>query len=310
MISNFYSRHKIKIITLAPIILGLAFFLYSALFGIFTIYNTKIPKDFSKVNLKLENYFIQEIDKNTNEPKWTLRSSHAEATNNETEAKILNPELNYFGQEKGFKISSEYAILNKTTQAVELVNKAKLDTNNGKIKIEAGKILFSESSSVIGFDDTWRLLTDSGYEILGQKGSITKDFKTIISEVNSVVISHKEKIKIGASRITVSTDADLTILAVGNAKLDLENNQELRAETIEIFKNGRIRASNNVKVLSTDLDCSSAKLDITPHADKKPKIGIFTGNPKATQKGNTIFADSIRYDFDTKLVSFEGNVHS
>jgi lipopolysaccharide assembly outer membrane protein LptD (OstA) len=310
VIPSFYNRNKIKIITLAPIILGLGFFIYCALFGLFRIYNTKIPEDFSKVNLKLDNYVIQEIDRITNKPKWTLNSSHAEATSDETKAKIINPELKYFGDEKGFTISSAYAILDKSSQAVELVKDARLDTNNQKIKIQAGKILFSEASLVIGFQDSWRLNTDSGYEIIGAEGSITKDFKTIISKTNSTLNSARDGIKLSADLITVNSEADLSIIAEGSAKLDLKNNQELRAEKIEIYKNGKIKALNNVRVIGTDINCTATRLDVTPHTNKKPKIGIFTGNPSATQKGNTIFADIIRYDFDSSLVSFEGNVHS
>ena len=310
MIPSFYNRNKIKIITLAPIILGLGFFLYSAVFGLFRIYNTKIPKDFSKVNLKLDNYFIQEIDRATNKPKWTLNSSHAEATSDESKAKIIKPELKYFGDEKGFTISSAYAILDKGSQAVELIQDARLDTNNQKIKIQSGKILFSESSPVIGFQDSWRLNTDSGYEIIGLEGSITKDFKTIISYTNSTLTSAKDEMKLSADRITVNSEGDLSIIAEGSAKLDLKNNQELRAQKIEIYKNGKIKAINNVRVIGTDLNCTASRLDVTPNPDKKPKTGIFTGNPSATQKGNTIFADLIRYDFDSSLVSFEGNVHS
>jgi lipopolysaccharide assembly outer membrane protein LptD (OstA) len=310
VISSFYSRHKIKIITLAPIVLGLGFFIYSALFGLLTIYNSKIPEDFSKINLKLDNYVIQEIDQATNKPKWILSSKHAEASSNETQAKILDPELKYFGDDKGFVISSAYAILNKTNQAVELHENANLNTNNGKIKIQAGKILFSESSPVIGFENNWQLKTDSGYEILGNSGSVTKNFKTIISQQNSKLNQPAENLSISADRITVNSEGDLSVLAEGSAKLLLKNNQQLSASRIEIYKNGKILAKNNVSVTSADLICRANQLDVIPHPNKKPKTGVFTGNPSAIQKGNTIFADLIRYDFDTKLVSFEGNVHS
>lgn len=295
---------------LAPLVLGLAFFVYSALSGLLTVYNSKIPENFADVNLKLENYAIKEIDKVTQKPKWILNSSHAEASNNETQAKIIDPELKYFAGDKGFVISSRYAYLDKPNQKVDLYDNAHLTTNDGKIEINAGKMMFSDADSDIGFANSWRLKTDSGYEISGASGTVSKDFRTIISTSGSKLSKPSEQLLLEGDRITIKPESDLSVIAEGNAVLNLPNNQKLIANKIDIYKDGRIKARGNVSVIATNINCSSENLEVSTNPDKSPKTGLFTGKPHVLQNNNTIYADLIKYDFATKLVSFEGNVHS
>ncbi len=299
---------------LAPLALGLLFFIYSAVSGIIAINTTKIPKDFKKVSLKISNYEIKQISTNGDQVEWILKSSHAYASSDESKAKIIEPYLIYYqaGKEK-FKIRSKVAYLNKVDQEVLLINGVTLDSADGKYSIKAGTLKFAESNKFLNLEDNWTLVTDDGSTVKGNSGLVSKDFKSITS-INDASLTKKDgdsSIVITGQKIELQSESETPIIASNSAVLHMSSTQKLYANLIKIKKNGYVYANSNVRVVTPKMICQSQTLEVIPKKeDKKPKTAIFKGNPHITQNDHTIYADLITYDFATEAAAFEGHVHS
>lgn len=306
---NFYQKHKVTIIMFTPIFFGLAFFFYSAISGMRTVNTTEIPDNVDGVNVEISDYQIQQIDEKTNFVKWALNAEKAEVTRSDTQAKIFNPSLLYFDNNKPkFTIVSKTAQLDKINQEVHLQDKVVLKTSDGSYTILAGKMDFKETDEFVSFSDNWTILNNEGYTIDGLEGMVNKDFSIIISKNNAKL--NKNDINLWADLIKLELKSNDSIQAAGSAVLEINLEQKLFANKIIISDLGKVRASGKVNVKTSEIDCYSENLEILPNPDKSPKTAIFTGNPYIVQSGNSIYADKISYDFATKKTSLEGKVHS
>lgn len=301
---------------IAPIVLGSLFFLYSAISGLIAINTTKIPKDFKKVSLKISNYEIKQVSTADNKNSWTLKSSKAYASSDESKAKIIDPFLTYYeaGKEK-FKIKSQVAYLNKIEQEVTLLNGVTLESSDGKHTIHAGKLKFQESNKFLELFNSWDLLSNDGTTVKGNTGLIDKSFDSITSIGNASLIKkdNGKNIVINGEKIELNSDSDVPVVASNSAVLDINGGaQKLYANQIRIKKNGYIYANSNVRVVTPKMICQSQNMEIVPisASDKNPKTAIFKGNPHITQNNHTIYSDLITYDFATESAAIEGNVHS
>lgn len=305
----FYTKHKVKIVMLTPIFIGLAFFFYSAISALITVNTTDIPDDFDNVNVEISDYQIQQIDEKTNQVKWILNAEEAETSTNDTEAKIHNPSLIYYeGAKPKFTITSVNAMLDQKNQQVTLNDNVILKTSDGKYTIRAGEMYFKESNPYIEFSKNWKIENNEGYKIDGLIGMVSKDFNTIISKQNAKL--NKDTIDIFGDEIRLDLNSSEPVKAYGNAVLKISEEQKLYADEIKISNNGNVKANGDVNVKTTEIDCFSNHLDITAKANKNPKLAVFTGDPHIIQSGNSIYSDKIIYDFDTKQASMEGRVHS
>lgn len=305
----FYTKHKVKIIMLTPIFIGLAFFFYSAISALITVNTTDIPDNFDNVNVEISDYQIQQIDEATNQVKWILNAEEAETSTDDTEAKIHHPSLIYYeaGKPK-FTITAANAKLDQKNQQVVLNDNVILKTSDGKYTIRAGEMFFKESNPFIEFSKNWKIENNEGYKIDGVVGMVSKDFSTIISKNNAKL--NKDAIDILGDEIRLDLNSSEPVKAYRNAVLKISEEQKLYANEIKISKNGNVKATGAVNVKTPEIDCFSNNLDITAKANKSPKLAIFTGNPHIVQSGNSIYSDKIIYDFDTKQASMEGGIHS
>jgi len=278
-----------------------------------TIKTTKIPKKFDDVSFNLKNYQIQQIDENTNTVKWVLKSEAAQASSDESKAIITKPKLLFFdaGQPQ-FTIEAEKAALNKADQKVLLEEKVYLVSSDDKLKIHAGKMIFSEHDDYIRFSENWQIEDDSGFDISGLLGSLSKDQKHIISQKNARLVKKDQErdLTIDADLIHLEPKAVIPVKADGSATMLISATQRLNASHLEIKKDGELNASGNVSITTDKLICHSQKLKVIPRPDKNPQTAVFTGNPFIIQNKQTIYADTITYNFDTGLAQIEGHVHS
>lgn len=305
----FYRKYKVKIVMLTPILIGLAFFFFSTISALITINTTKIPENFSSVNVEISEYQIQQIDENTSQIKWILNAKKAKARSDESEAQIIDPSLVYYeaGKPK-FTITSTHAILNKKEQEVELTDNVVLKTSDGNYTIKAGKMFFKEADDFIKFSENWDIENHQGYKIDGQIGKVSKNFQIIISQGNSQL--KKGDLNISGEEIRLDLNSSEPVKAKNNALLKISEDQKLYANEIKIYENGRVQAQGNVNVKTNEINCFSENLNIEPKIDKSPKLAIFTGNPHIVQTGNSIYSDKIIYDFDSKQASMLGGIHS
>ncbi len=305
---------------LTPLILGLAFFLYSAISALIVIKDTKIFEGVTDAKFEIGDFEIQQIDEKTNSVKWSLKASQTQSDPGQTQAKINRPHLVFFNtplagsktSKPRFTITSDFASLNKSEQEVNLFDHVVLLTSDGKYQIRSGKLKFREDLPVIVVSDNWTLNTDSGYVIAGQKGLINKDFKSIVSQNQASLskASGANPINITANEITLESHEAQKVIAEGNAKLIISAAQTLMANQIIINENGLVKANGAVHVQAENLNCYSDNLVIKPNPDKSPQTALFTGHPHIIQGANTIYADTITYDFATKQAQIVGNVHS
>jgi LPS export ABC transporter protein LptC len=309
-----------KIIMLTPLVLGLLFFTYSAITGLIAVRDTKIFETAPEAKFEIGNFEIQQIDEKTNTVKWSLKASQTQSDPGQTQAKITNPNLIFFNppvngskhSQPRFTITSSSAYLNKAEQEVNLFDNVLLLTSDGKFQIRSGKLKFKEELPVIVVSDHWTLNSSSGYVIAGQKGLINKDFKSIVSQVDASLtkLTGSNPINMTASEITLESKGTQTVTAEGNARLILSNTQTLIANQIIINETGLVKANGGVNVKTENMNCFSDNLVIKPNATKSPQTAIFTGHPHIIQGANTIYADTITYDFATKRAQIIGNVHS
>ncbi len=293
--------------------LSLAFVVYCAINAYTLIKNSRVFNQKTQVNLELRNYEIQEIDQASGRLKWSLEASSADADVNEKLATIINPKLHYHGlNSRAFEIQASQALLDKSNKRIELIGSVKLNTQDGVYHLEAGKLIFEDSNPNIVLQGQWSMTSTKGFFISGENGLVKKDFKSLVSQGNSKLIRSKDSknINITGSEIFIETESTKPILAQGNARLEINPQENLNANTIIISEDGNIEAMNNVHVLSAKLECFSNKLLIKPNPNKSPKLAIFSGAPHIKQANNMIYADSIIYDFETKQANIEGNVHS
>jgi len=310
---EFYRKYKLRIIMLSPIVIGLGFFLFSAISALITVKNSKIPENFDKVTLNISDFSIKQIDPTNNQTKWILKGAKTEANSDQTKATIHEPFMIFYenGVEK-FNIKSKIAYLDKAKQNVDLQENVVLTSKDGKYQITAGRMLVDESSKYIEYQNNWQIVNSDGYEILGETGAISRDLKEIVSKTNAR-LRRKEgdkKFDLSANQIILLSDSEQAINATGSAVMLLGLAKTLKAETIIIKKSGAIDAQGSVEVETEKIRCNSQKLVVVPKADKNPKTALFTGTPRVLQNNKLIYADKVKYDFDTELVEIEGHVRS
>ena len=300
---------KTKILMLTPLILGLGFFVFSILYALNRFENTKVPEKDVDVSMNISNYEIQQIDDQTNKVKWILKADEAETSVDESQAEILNCTLFFFEEgEPKFTIKSSHAYLDKANQEVILDKNVELIASDESYKITAGRMFFSEEKEFIRFSENWEIENQEGYVIDGETGMLKKDLAVIISQKNAIL--KKDGFILKADEIILEPEIERVIQALGNASLELTADDEMKAQEIIVYKNGKVEASKEVNVETSKINCFSEKLDIFPGPDKKPAKAEFTGKPYILQGANSIYADKIHYDFATEIANFEGHVHS
>lgn len=308
-----FRRNKIKILMSAPLIVGFLFFIISFISAFITIKNTKLPDDFKKVSIDVNNYQIQQIDEKNNQIKWILNAKSAKASTDETKAQITKPKLVFFsnGQEK-FTIIANFAELDKAKQEVKLFEDVVLSTSDASYTIKASEMFFSESNPYVEFAGNWNIENKSGYQISGTTGKFSKDQKSIISENNAQLTKtdSKQNLKLLANKIVLEPGNPEPIKAFDHGQLIISTTKNLKAQKIFIQNSGLVKAFDSVQVSTENMVCYSNNLEILPNADKSPRQAIFTGNPHIIQEQNSIYSDKIIYDFATNAASIEGNVHS
>ncbi len=305
---------------LTPLILGLVFFIYSAISGFIVVKNSKIFEKTTDTKFEISDFEIQQIDEKTNSVKWSLKAAQTQSDPGQTQAKVNSPRLVFFDPplkgsktpQSKFTITAAFANLDKAEQEINLSEDVLLVTSDGKYQIRSGKLKFREDLPVIVVSEHWTLTSDTGYVITGQKGLIDKNFKSIVSQEQASLSkkSGSNPLNITANEITLESGESQKITADGNAKLIISATQTLIANQIIINESGLVKANGAVHVEAENLNCYSDNLVIKPKADKSPQTAIFTGHPHIIQGTNTIYADTINYDFATKQAEILGNVHS
>ncbi len=295
---------------LTPLFVGVSFFLYSAISGFMTISQVQMPENFDEVSIKLKNYDVSQIDEKTGKVKWKLKADRIETNPDETKAKMIKPLLKYFEPE--FNIVADFALLDKVNQSVELFDNVDLETKAGEYQIAAKKMFFSEANENILFEENWHLSSKRGFTLSGSQGLVKKDFSYVKSNGNALLrkIAQSQTMLLSAQLIELQPEAKESIKASGLAELDISATQKLKAEKIQIHQDGTVFAEGQVNVKAENIDCYSDKLTIPMDGKQKPSIAVFSGEPHIIQNNKLIYADLIKYDFKTKLVSFEGHVHS
>lgn len=296
---------------LSPLLVGILFFLFSAISALNTINTTQMPTDFDDVSLNITDYQIQQIDEKDNSVKWVLKAETAEASSDESKAKVIKPEIKFFdaGVEK-FTIVGDTADLDKANQEIVIHDNVTLNTTDGSIKIITNKMFFSETNPFVEFSETWQVTNNKGYIIKGLKGKLKKSRETIVSEGNASLTKVSDKLKITADVITLELEEAIPVKARSNAVLHIGSDKKLYANSINIKSNGGVDASGSVKVMTPAIQCYSSYMTIIPKANKKPRTALFTGNPYVIQDGNKLYAEKINYDFDTGEAHLIGSVHS
>tara|TARA_B100001989_G_C24496395_1_gene442403 strand:- start:80 stop:976 length:897 start_codon:yes stop_codon:yes gene_type:complete len=296
---------------LSPLLVGILFFVFSAISALYTIKTTELPQNFDDVSLNITDYQIQQIDEQTNSVKWVLKAETAEASSDESKAEVTKPQIKFFdnGVEK-FTIDGDTADLDKANQKIIIKNNVKLKTSDGAITITTNKMFFAEESPFVEFYDNWKVVNDEGYVIAGQTGKLSKKKDIIISEGDASLLKAKDKLKITADQINLDMKDSTPVKARSNSILHIGVDKKLHADEIDIQTNGAVKANGAVKVLTPSIQAYSQRMQIIPKANKKPKTAIFTGNPYVIQDGNKLYAEKIEYDFDTGEAHLLGSVHS
>ncbi len=299
---------------LAPVVLGLAFFIFSLIYGLIAVNKTQLPSEFDKIPLEIANYEIKQIDPITNEIKWILRANKSEASSAEDEAKIIDPHLVYYkNSQPSFYIKSKFAHLESQKQEVQMFDGVKLISADKRFVIESGALFFQDSRKEILVDKSWTLSIDNGYKVFGDSGVIDRDFGHIVSKGHAQLRKDdpKDPMLLSAGNIVVDVKGkNLTVQANTDASLNLLEDHLLKAQNITINDDSTVVARDQVSVATSKLSCYSAKMHVVVDAAKKPQQAIFEGAPYAIQKGKKIFADVIIYDFNTEELVLEGRVHS
>lgn len=297
---------------LVPFLLFILFFAYSTISALFTVKNSKIPKDFEKIDLEVKNYHLEQLDQHSKQKIWKLDAKSAKLDPKYNQAKIIGPTIEYYDKNSGklkFLLSSDLADLDKETQAFKLSNNVQLHFNNNQYYLESGNLEFSEASQVFKTSNNWLLESESkGLIIKGSSGIINKDFKAFISEGSASL--QKEKYLLEANKISVNlAENNQTVDAEGNSKLNIQDKQiTLRALHIHLDPKGNLKARGAVNVITPKVTCFANNLLVKKI--NNTQIATLTGNPYVVRNGSKIFADEINYNFDTEEVTINGNVHS
>lgn len=307
---------------LAPLVVGFLFFAYSTISALLVINDTRIFEKVKKVPLQIGDFELQQIDQNTNALKWSLKAKHTSADSKSDQAQIDEVKLIFFDNSSAgskenkvkFTITSQHAALDKTQEEVILSEDVVIKTSDGKFEIHSGKLRFKDSLDHLEVGNGWRLDSSEGYAIEGLEGLIDKNFKSIISQGKAKLTKLNKKsnetINITGDEITLQSNSKQSIKARGNAILLISQSQTLKANEIIIHDGGLLEAHGSVNVVTDNLNCYSNNLIIKPNPDKSPKTAIFTGSPHLVKGSNTIYADTINYDFASKQADIVGNVHS
>lgn len=309
---DLYRKHKLKLAMLAPLVLGLLFFLFSTLLAFFALGDAKLPKNFDAIKIDASKFSIKQIDPKTNLPKWVLNADRTEASNDQASAKIYLPQMIFYstnGLEK-FRIKAKIANLDKIKQNVELEGEVLLTSSDGKYQISAGKMFVDNDSDSIKYSDNWQIKNSDGYQILGDTGKVNRDLTEIISEGKAQLIKQDSNINLSAQEIKLKLNDESIVEARNSAKLQPSTNTTLLAGFIQIHKDGSIYANSNVVIYTPKITCQSGQMRLVPKANKQPHLAIFQSNPKLTQNKQVIYADLVKYDFDTEAVEFEGHIRS
>lgn len=306
--NNFFSKHKLKLIMLAPVLAGLSFFVFSSISALITINSVSVPEDFQKINLKVKEYQVTEIDRNTHKKKWTLKAKSAVSDLKHTNAKIKDAHMEMFENDKvSFVLESDYAQINETEKEVNLFDNVKVVHANGDYVINSGELKYKDSDEYFYLKSNWDLKSHKGFTIKGSEGKIKKDFSELYSNGNASI--NNKDFNLSAKNITV--EKDKATLAEGNSILKLNaKNSSLHGDSISINNDGSIDAQGSIKVKNDKIQCYSDELNIQADAKKKPSLAVFTGNPYIIQNDKKIYADLITYNFNTGKATVEGNVHT
>jgi LPS export ABC transporter protein LptC len=296
---------------LSPLLVGILFFVFSAISAFIALESTEMPENFDEVTLNITDYQIQQIDEVNNSVKWVLKAETAQTDGDESKAFVTKPQVKFFdaGKEK-FTIDGKTANLDKAKQEIVITDNVVLKTTDGSITILTNKMFFSEENPYVEFSDNWQLKNNKGYIIAGVRGKLNKKQDYIISEGNASLTKKSDNLNITADVITLDLKGDVPVKAKSNATLKIGVDKKLVSDLINISANGGVRADGAVKVFTPSIECYSTQMQIVPKANKKPKTAIFTGSPYVIQQGNKLFADKIIYDFDSGEAHLEGSVHS
>jgi LPS export ABC transporter protein LptC len=312
IIKAFQSKHGTKVAMLVPFILFILFFGYSAVSALLTVNSSKLPKDFEKIDLEVQNYKLEQLDQKSKQRLWKLNAKSAKLDPKYNNAEIVEPVIEYYDKDSGkvkFLLSSDTASLNKQTQAFKLFKNVQLHFNDNQYYLESGNLEFSEQSQVFKTSNNWSLESLSkGLMIKGSSGVINKDFKTLISEGSASLT--KAEYLLEADKIAVNlTENSQTVDAVGHSKLNIRNrNITLRAQQIHLDPKGNLKANGAINILTEKVSCFANNLLV--RKINNIQIATLTGNPYIVRNGDKIFADEIDYNFDTEEVTIKGNVHS
>ncbi len=311
-LKSFMSKHGPKVAMLAPLFLFIIFFLYSTASALLTVNNSKIPKDFEKIDLEIKNYKLEQVDQHSKQKLWQLQARSATLDPKYNSADVAEPVIEYYDKNSGklkFILSSDSASLDRQKQAFKLFDNVKLNFNNNQYNLESGNLEFSEESQVFTTNKSWSLDSrEKDITLKGLSGIISKDFKALISE-GAASLSKAEYL-LEADRIAVNlAEAHSSVDAAGNSKLNIRNKQiTLRANQIHLDPKGNLKAHGGINIVTPKVHCYANNLLV--RKVNNVQLATLTGNPYIVRNGDKIFADEIDYNFDTEEVTIKGNVHS
>jgi len=297
---------KLKLIMLAPLAGMLCFFLYSSVSALITINSVHMPENFENIPLRVKNYEVYELDRESSNVKWRLNAKSAVTESGQTVAKVKDVTVKIYEENKETAIiKSDFAHINEKTKAIHLTQNVRIENLRDGSILEAEALDFKDSSNDIKVSN-WTMNAQEEYTISGDKGIINKSFDSIESVGNASIV--KEGFELKANQINVEKDAP--IIATGKAILNLENSKSLKADKIVFNLDGTVEADGNVEVETDKISCFSNHLDIDANEDKSPRLATLTGSPYIIKDDKTIKSDVIKYDFKDDQVAVEGNVRS
>jgi lipopolysaccharide assembly outer membrane protein LptD (OstA) len=301
---------------LSPLLVGFLFFVFSGISGMITVKDSEIFEKTEETPLQIGDFEIQEIDTKTNRVKWILNAVNSQSDLTQNQAEVDKPKLNFFDpdldyQQLKFVITARRASFDKAEQQIILRDNVSLETSDLKYHLHAGHLKFNEQQPYLVVSQNWSLDSTDGYQISGSKGLIAKDFSNIESQGGAELRKTKDgQVNLRAHKIYLEPNTKTPITAEQSAVLHIDDKTDLRAEEIIITDLGAVLANHAVNAKSAKINCFSDHLEIEVDAKKKPLRAVFTKNPYLIQGINTIYADTIIYDFATGKASVIGNVHS
>ena len=307
--ADFQNKYGMGIVMFIPLFIVGLFFATSFIWALFVVNDSSIPVDFDKLKLEVQNYKVKEIDHRTKQLKWDLKGDFANLNSDQSGATVFDPLMSFY--EKGkikYNIQSKIAKIDKADNAFKLLEKVRLSFANKKYTLESGALDFAEANENFTVANNWSLSSAAGYKVRGSKGSIAKDFHSITSFGDAEL--EKDDMKLSAEKIIMQLEKGKeNVLASGHSKLNINEDSTLKANTIDIDKNGEVTAKGKVQVDNNDMHCFANKMELKDTLSGK--VAEFTGgHPYILKDGNKIYADIIEYNFSSQELKVKGNVHS